>query len=243
MSDEFQPTVFTQIRKASEQEDNDAMEGFCRDYAPPLTTYVRRRFPALREIAEDLVQDFFVWLAKENWDVLRKTDPNLKFRRFICTLLFRHAIVPHLRRQRAQCRGAGTPELHFDDEWDEMQSGSEIDLEETIDRPWALGLIRLSFDRLRARSMADGKLKDFEAFEPMLNPFGSEKTSHSEIAALLGWETQSARNYLVKLRKAFNDELRNLVRQSLWVESGASDPEIDEEIRYMIQILEKNGES
>src|SRR5581483_34413 len=90
------------------------IETLCRRYREPIRHYVRASWASSDEDADDLTQDFFLWLM--DGSALRRYATELgSFRNFLKGLL-RNFGRNHLRKARRQRRGGGRGHAAIDPE-------------------------------------------------------------------------------------------------------------------------------
>jgi len=131
-----------------------ALESLCRAYWYPLYAYARRSGQSAHD-AQDLTQEFFRLLLEKRW--LDSADPDKgKLRTFLIVMLKRF-MSKEWRCQSAQRRGGAQTHAQFDTAFAETQYGadaSSLAPDEIFDRQWALTLLNLTVDRLRAEFAA-----------------------------------------------------------------------------------------
>ena len=142
-----------------------ALEVICRAYWYPLYAFVRHCGQAPHD-AQDLTQEFFCRLLEKRW--LDSANPDKgKLRSFLIVAL-KNFMRKEWRRASAQRRGGGHTPVQFDTAFAESRYAVDnhaLAADETFDQQWALTLLDLTVNRLRAEFAAAGKPGDFEALK------------------------------------------------------------------------------
>ena len=127
-----------------------ALETICRAYWYPLYAYVRRSGQSPHD-AQDLTQEFFCRLLEKRW--LDSADREKgKLRTFLIFAL-KNFMSKEWRRASAQKRGGGQAHAQFDTAFAESRFAADSNSlapDETFDQQWALTLLDLTVNRLRA---------------------------------------------------------------------------------------------
>jgi RNA polymerase sigma-70 factor (ECF subfamily) len=208
-----------------------ALEAICRAYWYPLYAYVRRCGQSPHD-AQDLTQEFFSRLLAKHW--LDSADrAKGKLRTFLIVAL-KNFMSQEWRRASAQRRGGGQVHAQFDTAIAESRYGADIlslGPDETFDRQWALTLLELTIDRLRAEFAAAGKPGDFEALKDSLTA-DHGAIDYPAVAARLGLSEGAVRVAVHRLRKRFRQIYREEISQTL--SDGA---DLDAELRHLASAL------
>ena len=144
-----------------------ALESLCRDYWPPVYSFIRRRGQGDEE-AKDLTQEFFARLLEKRW--LDGADPEQgKFRAYLLTMLKRFLADSHDHDTR-QKRGGGA--WHFRLDWEGMPEIADVadTPEEAFDRRWALTAVHRAMAKVHKEAEASGRLALFTALSPFERP-------------------------------------------------------------------------
>src|SRR6185295_2816858 len=135
-----------------------ALEVICRAYWYPLYAYVRRCGQSACD-AQDLTQEFFSRLLEKRWH--DSADPGKGRLRTFLIVMLKHFMNNEWRRASTQRRGGGQSPVPFDTGLAESQyaadPGGSLAPDETFDRQWAMTLLTLTVERLRAEFAAAGK--------------------------------------------------------------------------------------
>ena len=218
-------------------DDETAQEGLaqlCRDYWPPLYTFVRRRGYRPAD-AQDLVQGFFAHLIQSK--AYAQTDRNKgKFRSFLLASL-KHYLSDVWDRERALKRG-GTYEFVLLDEeletveslWTREPATTTLDDDEHYERRWAAVLVARALDRLGAE-FTGPKAGLFRELKPFLSG-GTSLPRQEEIATRLGKPIATLRRDLSRLRARYRERLREEVARTI-----AATDDVDEELHHLCSVL------
>ena len=208
-----------------------ALEAICRAYWYPLYAYVRRCGQSAHD-AQDLTQELFCRLLEKRW--LDGADREKgKLRTFLIVAL-KNFMSKEWRRASAQRRGGGHAHAQFDTAFAESRSASDnhsLPPDETYDQQWALTLLDLTVNRLRAEFAAAGRPGDFDALKSCLLA-GRGSLDYASVAAQLGVNEGTARVAAHRLRKRFREIYREEISQTL-----ADGADLDGELRLLAAIL------
>src|SRR4051794_5167675 len=182
-------------------ESSAALEAICRTYWQPLYVYVRCCGHSHHD-AQDLTQQFFGRLLEKRWLDSAAREKG-KLRTFLIVAL-KNFMSNEWRRASAQRRGGGQVQVQFDTAFAESRyvadERSMLAPDETFDRQWAMTLLNLTIDRLRAEFVAAGKPADFDALKDCLMA-ARGTIDYAELAAKLGLNEGAARVAAHRLRK------------------------------------------
>jgi len=208
-----------------------ALEVICRAYWYPLYAYVRRCGQSAHD-AQDLTQEFFCRLLEKNW--LDAADRGKgKLRSFLIVAL-KNFMSNEWRRASAQRRGGGQAPTHFDTAFAESRYAADshaLAPDETFDQQWALTLLDLTVNRLRAEFAAVGKPGDFAALKGCLMA-GRGAIDYAAVAKQLGLNEGAARVAVHRLRKRFREIYREEISQTL-----ADGADLDMELHHLATAL------
>jgi RNA polymerase sigma-70 factor (ECF subfamily) len=208
-----------------------ALEALCRAYWQPLYAYVRRCGQPPHD-AQDLTQEFFRRLLEKNW--LEAADREKgKLRTFLIVAL-KNFMAKEWRRAAAQRRGGGQSPAPFDTVFAESRLAADAKAlapDEIFDQQWALTLLDLTVNRLRAEFAAAGRPGDFDALKNwLLAERGA--TDYAALAQRLGGNEGAARVAVHRLRKRFREIYREEISQTL-----ADGADVDTELRHLAAAL------
>jgi RNA polymerase sigma-70 factor (ECF subfamily) len=209
-----------------------ALEALCCAYWYPLYAYVRHCGQSPHD-AQDLTQEFFCRLLEKHW--LDSADREKgKLRTFLIVAL-KKFMSNEWRRASAQRRGGGQSPVPFDTEFAESRYAADhsakLAADETFDKQWALTLLDLTVNRLRAEFTAAGKPGDFETLKGCLM---AERGAidYAAVAKRLEVNEGAARVAVHRLRKRFREVYREEISQTL-----ADGADLDGELRHLADAL------
>jgi RNA polymerase sigma factor (sigma-70 family) len=209
----------------------EALEQLCLVYWSPLYAYVRSRGYS-PEDAQDLTQEFFLRFLDKKYFKMADSQRG-KFRTFLLTAL-KNFLVNEWKKGQAAKRGAGkiiswdpqAAEEHYAAEAIEQASPERI-----FDRRWAETLLDRVRSRLRDEYTSFGKLALFERLKGVLEA-DQEPPSYPEWSRELGMTEGALKVAVHRLRHRYHEMLRAEVAHT--VESRS---EVEEELRYLLQVL------
>lgn len=232
----FATTRWSLVVKASHESDPAqtaaAMQALCESYWLPLYSYVRRRGYASDD-AQDLTQEFFARLIEKNSFGAAQQDRG-KFRSFLLGSL-KNFLADEWDKSRAQKRGGGTvvSSLEFSDgeRTYSLEPANDVTPEQIYERRWALTLLENVLAQLEKEHAACGKGQVYAMLNPCLV---GERTAqpYAELAMRLGVAESTVKSMVHRLRGRYRTLLRMEIANTV-----ATPEEIDEELRYLFQVL------
>ena len=209
-----------------------ALESLCGRYWYPLYAYVRGRVGDAH--AQDLTQAFFARLLETR--LLARASPERgRFRAFLLASLKNFLANEH-DRATARKRGGGRAALPLD--WDtgesrlSLEPRTDLTPDRVYDRQWAILLLDLVLDRLRAEYAAAGKGPLFDRLKDALAGTG-RGVAYDALARDLDLSADAARQAASRLRKRYRELLRAEVAATV------DDPaDVDDEIRGLFAALQ-----
>lgn len=200
----------------------EALAQLLHDYRDAILSYVRYHSHD-PQAAEDLTQGFLLHFLEHG--LHRRAEPAAGgFRPLLLTAL-RNYLLNIAAAERAQKRGGGEAPLALD-EYSPAASDADSP-ERAFDRVWALALLRLALQRLRAEAEADGRGALFAQLRPFLVE-APDADDYAMVAKRLGLR----RNTLAVAVKRMRARLRERVREAL-AETVASQEELERELREL----------
>jgi RNA polymerase sigma-70 factor (ECF subfamily) len=155
-------------------------------------------------------------------------------RTFLITAL-KNFMSNEWRRSSAQRRGGGQCHVPFDTEFAESRFAADppaqLALDESFDRQWAMTLLELTINRLRAEFAATHQPGDFDVLKGCLMA-ARGAIDYATIAARLGMNEGAARVAAHRLRKRFREIYREEISQTL-----ADEADLDGELRHLAAAL------
>lgn len=215
----------------------EALTRLCRDYWPPLYSFVRRRGHNAHD-AQDLVQGFFVHLL-ETQAYTRADRAKGKFRSFLLASL-KNFLADRWDHEHRLRRGGGHQFVLLEEELDavensyahEPEEGPWSDAERLFERRWASALVGRAMRRLESE-FADNpqKARVFAELKGYLTG-GTNLPTQDDIAARLGVPAVTLRSHLARLRTHYRAILREEVARTV---SHVDD--VDGELRHLARVL------
>jgi RNA polymerase sigma factor (sigma-70 family) len=220
------------MRSSGPDERRSAFDTLITAYWKPVFKYVRLKWRASPEEAEDLTQAFFMRAFEKGF--FAGFDPaRARFRTYLRTCL--DGFVANARKADARLkRGGGVTLIPIDfgeaERELQRQAASAVDdFDAYFHREWLRSLFAEASDRLRRACAARGRGDRFAVFEQYdLAPDEGDRPTYAEIARRLGLTASDVTNELAAARREF----RRLVLEALR-EQCASDEEFDAESRAL----------
>jgi len=230
-SGQFATTHWSTVLAAGESASpgaSEALEKLCRTYWSPVCVFVRRQ-GYNREQAEDLTQGFFEQLIEK--ELASRADPERgRFRNFLLKVLTQF-LADERRREHALKRGGDRVLLPLDRSTVEQRLSSEPSPEIAFARKWALTVLDEVLGLLKQEFEASGKSAFFVALSSYL-PAERGLPAYAEVARQLGITEGTVKVGVHRLRLRYRELLRAVVAQTV-----ANPAEIDDEIRFLFQVL------
>jgi RNA polymerase sigma-70 factor (ECF subfamily) len=225
-------SVIYSAGQAGSSRASEALERLCRDYRPPLYSYIRR-CGHNREAAEDLTQAFFAKLLGKNFWT-RAHPQKGRFRSLLLTAL-RQFLADEKDRARTAKRGGGASfmtfdeqsgEEHFVDGWGQNLSGEQV-----FDRQWAETVLEQARARLRQECIASGKSGLYDRIS-LTDDKSEGSLPYAVIAQELGMSVGAVKSAVSRLRQRYGELVREEVARTV------SNPgEIEEELRHLLAVI------
>lgn len=209
-----------------------ALERLARAYWRPLYVFVRQR-GLLHEDASDAVQGFFAHLLSK--DMLHRAERReTRFRTFLLHC-FNNWLISAQRREVAAKRGGNHINVslaEFDSESGWVVARETDSPEVAFDRRWAQTIFQRAQERL-GLEIASQERADYlhELHRRVFHP-GPEGPNWAEVAQCFGMSEGEVRKGAMDLRSRFARLLRLEV-----LEVVSDSTEVDEELRYLFQLL------
>jgi RNA polymerase sigma factor (sigma-70 family) len=227
-------SVVLAARQRSSPESGAALEAICRAYWYPLYAYVRRCGQSPHD-AQDITQEFFCRLLEKRWLDAADREKG-KLRTFLIVML-KKFMSKEWRRALAQRRSGGHAHVQFDTIFAESRYAADshaLSPDETFDRQYALTLLDLTMNRLRADFVGAGKPGDFDVLKSCLT---AERGTidYAAVAQRLGVTEGAARVAAHRLRKRFREIYREEISHTL-----ANGADLEAEMRHLAAALARH---
>ena len=229
--------IFSAANSGSEEQKvRDALAELCRTYWRPIFSFVRARGHSVED-AQDLTQDFFLIILKENW--LQRADRNRGRFRSLLLKSLQNFLINAAEKTHAYKRG-GEVELIPWDDWaaeapsqlfNSAQTANSLPPERLFDLSWATTVVEHALQHLREECESKGKLWLFRALSPHLTD-ARDEVSYVALSADLGVADTVVKKQLHQMRQRYRALLRAEVSRT--VENPA---DVDDEIRYLCAAL------
>jgi RNA polymerase sigma-70 factor (ECF subfamily) len=215
-------------------ESQEALEVLCQAYWYPLYAFVRRQGHSPHD-AQDLTQEFFCRLIEKRWlDVVDRAKG--KLRTFLVVAL-KKFLNKEWRQASSQRRKGRHIHLPFDTVLAESRYAADshsLTPDETFDRQYALTLLDLTLERLRADFTRANKTTEFDVLKNCLTA-DRGAIDYRAVAQQLGLNEATARVAVHRLRKRFREIYREEIAQTL--DSGA---DLEDEVRFLAAALARH---
>jgi RNA polymerase sigma factor (sigma-70 family) len=202
-----------------------ALDGLYRVYCYPVYAFIRRRGYS-RQDAQDLTQDFFVYLLEKS--ALGRADPRRgRFRSFLLGTLD-HFLAHAAERARTRKRGGDCQFVYLDDDTAEnhYQLAAGMTAEKIFEARWAAALIEAALVQLRAEWEVAGKKGVFDAVEGFL--LSGEDASYQQVADGLRLSLAAIKSDIHRMRSRYRALLREEVAHTV-----ATRAEVEDELRCL----------
>ena len=234
---QFAATSWTNVlaaQRSGSPEAAAALEKLCKAYWYPLYAYIRRKGYD-RHKAQDLNQEFFYRLLKENYlgAVDRKRG---KFRSFLLVAL-NHFLSNQRDHERAAKRGGGQPLISLDETDAEnrylLEPASDLSPEKIFERNWFLALFDQALTRLRDEHSKAGRGEVFEHLKPFIVE-DAEPGDYNVVVERL----QMKPNAVAVTVHRWRERYKKLVHEEI-VRTVADPQEIDDELHRFFAVMEQ----
>jgi len=184
------------------EDGSEALAQLCRDYWPPLYSFVRRRGYSPSD-AQDLVQGFFASFLQNK--AYAQTDHNKgKFRSFMLVSL-KHYMANEWDRERALKRGGDREFVFLEEEMEAAETlyaseptALKLGEEQHYEQCWAAALVSCALTRLGAEFGDGPKARLFGELKPFLCG-GMGLPNQEEIARRLEMPINTLRSHLSRV--------------------------------------------
>ncbi len=213
-----------------------ALEFLCRSYWYPLYGYVRRQGYA-PEDAQDLTQGFFEKFIEK--DYLADVDQAKgRFRAFLLRAL-QHFLSDQRRREQAAKRGGGARVFSLDaseaEERLKLEPVDTLSPARLYERSWALTVLERTYSQLHHECITAKETELYDLFKESESK-RKEGVTYASLGQRIGKSESAIKAGVWRLRQRFRELLRQEIAQTV-----ALVTEIDEEIKYLAQVLAGRG--
>jgi DNA-directed RNA polymerase specialized sigma24 family protein len=216
-------SVLHSIASGEEEQRQRGLEALAEAYWRPVYKYLRLRWGAMPEEAEDLTQGFFARALEKGF--FAQYDPQrARFRTWLRTCLDGFVSNERAAARRLK-RGGGVAALPLDFADAEVElAGSaawpEAGVEELFRREWIRGLFAAAVTELKEECRASGKEVRFALFERYdLDPPPEGRPTYAQLAGELALPVTQVTNHLFAVRRDF----RRLVLDRLRAVTGSEE--------------------
>jgi DNA-directed RNA polymerase specialized sigma24 family protein len=203
-----------------------AFDALCDHFREPVYSHIRRSGCGVEE-AQDLAQEFFLFLLDDSQPLSGYDRSRSRFRTFLLAVL-KNYLKGRQRHASALKRGGGANHVSIDNHREQGGDveGTDATPEVEYTRSWAATLIAGVLGSLRAESAASSRVVPIE---PLLSRLLEGKSaSYDDMAATLGMTAGALRVAALRLRKRFEELLRAEIARTV-----PRDEDVDDEIREL----------
>ncbi|WP_395739846.1 RNA polymerase sigma factor [Prosthecobacter sp.] len=213
-------TLLSQVTNDGSPEAFEALGKYCKLYEHCILAYFRELVDEAD--ARDLSQTYFVQLVSKHRPFGRvKKIEGKPFRVWLKTQLHR-LYVTWVRFQRAKKRHGE----HVDAQKVENKLADTYSADKAFDEQWLLTVLDLSMQRLATWCAERNLSPILDILRPILLNLSTEP--HHLIAARQGWNEETMKQYVHRMRGHFSDQLLEVVRETV-----GSLEEASEELDYL----------
>lgn len=234
----FPPTRESLVRAAAAGDAETRRQAFgalAEGYWRPVYKYLRWRWRADREEAEDLTQGFFARAFEKRF--FDRFDPaRARFRTFLRTCL--DGFVANERQAATRLkRGGGAPMISLDVEGAERELagpplGASDDVEAWFHREWVRALFTRAVGALERRCLEEGRTAAFAVFRRYdLEGEEGARPTYEALGRELGVPVTQVTNHLSAMRRDLRREVLDALR-----ELTASEQEFQAEARDLLGV-------
>jgi len=227
----FHTTRWTMVMRARGEapEARAALGELCENYWTPVFQFLRREGKD-EDQSRELTQEFFSRVLSGGG--IEGADPTKgRFRSYLLGAL-KHFLAKQSRDAGRMKRGGDAVVESMDTGGSETSPGfqvadSEAHLKDPFfDRHWAMAVIQRGLTSVEQSYSTGAKAKQFELLKPWLMG-DAEGTTQAEVAAELGMTPGAVKVAIHRFRHKFGEAIRSEIAET----------EIQEELRYLIEVL------
>lgn len=194
----------------------EAWAVLARAYWRPVYAYLRFRWRADHDDAQDLTQEFFARAQDKRF--FAGYDPTVsRFRTFLRVCLDRFVLRERESASRLK-RGGGVPLVSLDaegpDRYTVDPADPAADPEHRFQQEWIRALFADAVESMRARMAARGRSVPFDVFVAydLEGPGAPERPTYEALAARHGISVTQVTNHLSAMRREFRTEVLGRLR-------------------------------
>ncbi|MFK7851311.1 MAG: RNA polymerase sigma factor [Akkermansiaceae bacterium] len=232
----FHTTRWTMVMRAQGQEPEAraALGELCEAYWMAVYRFLKREGrndDESRELTQEFVSQLLSTSALENADPRKG-----RFRSFLLGAL-KHFLANQRRAQTCKKRGGDAVIESIESTGSETSPGLQLPDEGAtfsdayFDRKWALTVMERGFVAVEDSFQVAGKTEQFVILKPWLMG-DAEGLSQQDAAAQLGMSAGAIKVAIHRLRKKFGEAIRSEISETV-----ETDEEIQDELRYLIEVL------
>ena len=232
----FHSTRWTLVLRSrgNAPEARTALGELCEVYWAPVFRFLRSE-GRTDDDSRELAQEFFArLLTRGGFD---GADPTKgRFRSYLLGAL-KHFLAERRRNEGREKRGGGAVLESLDAATHDTAPGLQIAdtsaamSDKHFDREWAFAVMDRSLKAVQADFEKAGKSAHFEALKPWLVG-DTDQLSQADAATQLGVTTGAVKVMIHRLRKTFRAAVEAEIAQTV-----PATEDIDEELRYLIEVL------
>lgn len=211
-------SIVEAIRSSDPDTRRAAFDVLVASYWKPVYKYVRLRWHAQAQDAEDLTQEFFA-RAFEQGFLDRYDASRARFRTFLRTCV--DGMVKNAHKSAGRLKRGGAAmivPLDFpgaETEIAEANSSRDRDEEDLFRLEWIRSLFEVAIERLRAECADQGKQVQFAVFEryDVRAPNTDKPVTYAELAQEYGVPATQITNYLAFARRRLRHHVLDVLRE------------------------------
>lgn len=228
-SSNFQTTCwehFQSINSGNPRLVKRALNEICKTYWTPLYHFAVSMGCSHQE-AEDCVQGFLATASTS--DFFNQADQSKGRMRSFLLISFKRYVYDEWKKNRAKKRGGDTLTCSYH----EVDSSSnEPDPAIAFDQHWAITVIETAKSNLKKRYTLQNKKQLYAQLEACID--GTPLPHAQKVSEALEMSPSALKAAIFRIRQRFGQEVRNAVAETV-----TSEHEIDDELSWLIEVLNK----
>lgn len=228
MPNAFPDTCWTLIQRARRDDENPgALAEWCRNYWPPVFSYICAQGHD-SDVAEEFAQAFFENLLSRGPEACLPDRLHGAFRAYLMRSV-KNFLTDQWRAARTRRRGGGA--VLLDHAEVESPDHAGVGPDQAFDQAWALTVLDLAMRKLAAEMEQKGRSDFFEVAKGLLDGRGVKDEDRSALAGSVGMTDRNFRVALHRFRARFRVLIEDEVRQTV-----SSEEDFQEELRYLFRV-------